>query len=161
MVRESKTEDEVNEQMSGDDRARGLMVGIAAGNLLGIVQEGRSKQEIAEEYPDGVRKIEERPGCPDDDDLAQALIVAEAAERGPLDPDDLGRRFWDWGETNGRGMGNLTRDVLKLYGPRRGARAAAGAGRHADHRGVADRGGRRAGRERGADALRARRDPLA
>ncbi len=116
----------MSEQISGDDRARGLMVGIAAGNLLGIVQEGWSKQDIAKKYPDGVREIEERPGCPDDDDLAQALIVAEAAGRGPLDPDDLGRRFWDWAETNGRGIGILTRDVLELYGgsfPRRqGAR---------------------------------------
>ena len=115
-VREPKTEDEVNEQMSGDDRARGLMVGIAAGNLLGIVQEGQSKRWVAEKYPDGVREIEERLGCPDDDDLAQALIVAEAAGRGPLDPDDLGRRFWDWAETNGRGIGNLTGHVLQLYG---------------------------------------------
>ena len=102
--------------MSENDRARGLMVGIAAGNLLGIVQEGWSKRRIAEEYPDGVREMEARPGYPDDDDLAQALIVAEAAERGPLDPDDLGRRFWDWAETNGLGMGGLTRRVLELYG---------------------------------------------
>ena len=116
MIREPKTEDEVNEQMSGDDRARGLMVGIAAGNLLGIVQEGQSKRWVAEKYPDGVREIEERLGCPDDDDLAQALIVAEAAGRGSLDPDDLGRRFWDWAETNGRGIGILTRHVLELYG---------------------------------------------
>ena len=116
----------MSEQISGDDRARGLMVGIAAGNLLGIVQEGWPKLRIADVYPDGVREIEERPGCPDDDDLAQALIVAEAAGRGPLDPDDLGRRFWDWAETNGRGIGILTGDVLGLYGgsfPRRqGAR---------------------------------------
>lgn len=102
--------------MSENDRARGLMVGIAAGNLLGIVQEGWSKRRIAEEYPDGVREMEALPGYPDDDDLAQALIVAEAAERGPLDPDDLGRRFWYWAETNGLGMGGLTGQVLELYG---------------------------------------------
>ena len=125
-------EDEVSEQISGDDRARGLMVGIAAGNLLGIVQEGWSKQDIADVYPDGVREIEERPGFPDDDDLAQALVVAEAAGRGPLDPDDLGRRFWDWAETNGRGIGNQTSYVLELYGgdfPRcQGARRGAAGG---------------------------------
>ena len=108
--------------MSENDRARGLMVGIAAGNLLGIVQEGWSKRRIAAAYPDGVREMEAQPGYPDDDDLAQALIVAEAAERGPLDPDDLGRRFWYWAETNGLGMGGLTGRVLELYGgdfPRR------------------------------------------
>lgn len=122
----------MNEQMSGNARARGLMVGIAVGNLLGIVQEGWSRRRIAAVYPDGVREIEARSGYPDDDDLAQALIVAEAAGRGPLDPDDLGRRFWAWAETNGLGMGNLTGYVLELYGgdfpQRRGARRAAAAG---------------------------------
>ena len=118
--------------MSENDRARGLMVGIAAGNLLGIVQEGWSKRRIAAAYPDGVREMEARPGYPDDDDLAQALIVAEAAERGPLDPNDLGRRFWYWAETNGLGMGGLTGQVLELYGgdyPRRqGGRGRAARG---------------------------------
>ena len=98
------------------EHARGLMVGIAAGNLLGIVQEGWSKQRIAEQFPEGVREIAAVTGYPDDDDLAQAIIIAEAAERGPLDPDDLGRRFWDWAETNGLGMGGLTSHVLELYG---------------------------------------------
>ena len=98
------------------ERARGLMAGIAAGNILGIEQEGWSRERIAAAYPDGVGEIDEDIGPPDDDDLAQALIIAEAAERGPLDPDDLGRRFWAWAETNGRGIGHLTSDVLALYG---------------------------------------------
>ena len=55
-------------------------------------------------------------GDPDDDDLAQAIIIAEAAEQGPLDPEDLGRRLWEWAETNGLGMGGLTGHVLELYG---------------------------------------------
>ena len=92
------------------------MAGIAAGNILGIEQEGWSRERIAAAYPDGVGEIDEDIGPPDDDDLAQALIIAEAAERGPLDPDDLGRRFWAWAETNGRGIGHLTSDVLALYG---------------------------------------------
>lgn len=103
-------------RVDATERARGLMVGIAAGNLLGIVQEGWSKQSIAESYPNGVREIAAAGGYPDDDDLAQAIVVAEAAARGPLDPDDLGHRFWEWAETNGLGMGGLTGDVLALYG---------------------------------------------
>ena len=101
---------------NGSDRARGLMAGLAAGNLLGIVQEGWPKRRIAETYPDGVREIAARPGYPDDDDLAQAILIAEAAEAGPLDVDDLGRRLWHWAETNGAGMGVLTSYVLELYG---------------------------------------------
>ena len=99
-----------------NDRTRGLMVGIAAGNLLGIVQEGWSRRRVAEAYPDGVREIAATTGYPDDDDLAQAIVIAEAAAQGQLDPDDLGRRFWEWAETNGLGMGGLTGHVLELYG---------------------------------------------
>lgn len=98
------------------DRARGVMVGLAVGNLFGIVHEGRSWQSIARRYPDGIREIMARPGYPDDDDIAQAIALAEAAAEGPLDLDDLGRRFWEWAETNGAGMGGLTGRVLSLYG---------------------------------------------
>lgn len=101
---------------TADDRERGLMVGIAAGNLLGVPIEGRSKDDVRERFPGGVRDITARPGYPDDDDLAQSLIIAEAAEEGPLDVEDLGHRFWEWGEINGLGMGNLTSQVLTLFG---------------------------------------------
>lgn len=98
------------------DRERGLMAGIAAGNLLGITVEGRSRSAVRNAFPNGLRDIPARPGYPDDDDLAQSIIIAEAAEVGPLNVDDLGRRFWEWGERNGLGMGGLTAGVLTLYG---------------------------------------------
>lgn len=98
------------------NRERGLMAGIAAGNLLGITVEGKSRSRVRERYPNGIRDIPAQPGYPDDDDLAQSIIIAEAAEAGPLDVNDLGRRFWAWGERNGLGMGMLTHDVLTLYG---------------------------------------------
>ena len=111
------------------ERARGMMVGIGAGNLLGIRFEGWSTAEdLRESHPDGVREIEASPGYPDDDDLAQAILLAEAcAEFDALDPDDLMRRLWHWAEINGAGMGNLTGDVLTRYGgdyPRRELRNA-------------------------------------
>ncbi|MDE2802887.1 MAG: ADP-ribosylglycohydrolase family protein, partial [Chloroflexota bacterium] len=99
-----------------DDRDRGLMEGIAVGNLLGIAMEGMPKDEVRRRYPNGVTEIEARVGYPDDDDLAQAIIIAEASAAGPLDVDDLGARFWAWGEENGLGMGLLTHDVLTRYG---------------------------------------------
>ena len=98
------------------DRARGVMVGLAVGNLFGIAHEGRSRKSIARAYPDGIQEITAKPGYPDDDDIAQAIALAEAAAEGPLDLDDLGRRFWDWAETSGAGMGGLTGRVLSLYG---------------------------------------------
>ena len=103
-------------RVDATERARGLMVGIAAGNLLGIVQEGWSRERITETYPDGVREIAAAAGYPDDDDLAQAIVIAEAAEQGTLDPEELGRRLWKWAESNGLGMGGLTGHVLELYG---------------------------------------------
>ena len=99
------------------DRARGLMVGIAVGNLLGIGMEGRSRRRILDAHPQGVREIAAKSGYPDDDDLAQAIVIADAAAGADhLDVDGLGRCFWAWGEANGAGMGGLTCDVLALYG---------------------------------------------
>ena len=98
------------------DRARGLMAGIAVGNLLGIPQEGCTREMVRQDYPDGVRNIEAWAGQVDDDDLAQAIAVARAAATGPLDPTDLGRRFWEWAEVNGAGIGVMTLDVLTRYG---------------------------------------------
>ena len=100
----------------GQDRARGLMTGIAVGNLLGIALEGKPRSVVSARHPDGVKDITAASGFPDDDDLAQSIVIAKAAIAGPLDVDDLGRRFWVWAEANGAGMGGLTRRALSLYG---------------------------------------------
>lgn len=103
--------------MQLQDRCRSLMVGLAAGNLLGIPCEGWPRQEIRLRWPNGVRDIEAKAGYPDDDDLAQAVILAAACHGAEaLDADDLARRFWVWGEENGLGMGHATRATLARYG---------------------------------------------
>ena len=99
------------------DRCRGTMVGLAVGNLMGVRQEGSSRHHILRRYPEGIREIEALPGYTDDDDLAQAVIVADAclaADR--LRVEDLARRFWVWGEENGLGMGGLTKRALTHFG---------------------------------------------
>ena len=121
------------------ERARGTMTGIAVGNLLGISMEGWRRDHIAQNRPHGVTEIEARSGYPDDDDLAQSIIIAEAAAEGPLCVDDLGRRFWAWAETNGAGIGGLTQHVLALYGgdrPQRLARNRLAAGSAREPRGI-------------------------
>ena len=106
------------------------MVGLGVGNVLGVPQEGWPRHAVEASYPNGVRDIEVEPGEPDDDDLAQAIILAEAAiDAGSdvLDVEEIGRRFWGWAEENGRGIGIQTADVLSRIGGAR-PRCAGGAG---------------------------------
>ena len=109
------------------ERAQGMMVGIAVGNLLGIPYEGGrwDADSIREEFGDGgIREIAAKQGYPDDDDLAQAIVLAEAcAESESLDLDDFVHRLWIWGEINGAGMGPHTKRTLISYGGDRPRRA--------------------------------------
>ena len=99
------------------ERARGMMVGIGAGNLLGLPFEGMwTAAGLREAYPGGVREIMAPAGQLDDDDLAQAILLAEAClEFEALEVDDLARRLREWVETNGAGIGIQTSRVLGRY----------------------------------------------
>jgi ADP-ribosylglycohydrolase len=95
------------------DRAQGVMIGIAAGNLLGLGAEGWSHQRIASKFPDGLRDIDPKEGAlPMDDDLAQSVELAEAL----LDKGDTIDRFANrliaWRHNNGKGMGHTTRQSI-------------------------------------------------
>src|SRR2546425_6710349 len=61
------------------DRYRGVLLGLAVGNTLGLPVESWPSAEIRRTYPQGMREIDptER-GLPWDDDLAQAVILADA-----------------------------------------------------------------------------------
>ena len=97
-----------------ENRYRGVLLGVAAGNCLGSPVEGQSASAIRRHYPDGVRDID--PAEHDrawDDDLAQTVLVAETLiEDEEMDPDRLGARLVEWSRDNGRGIGVLTRQVL-------------------------------------------------
>lgn len=96
------------------DRYRGALHGLAVGNALGIPVEGHSRPFILRRHPDGVRDIapEERQR-PWDDDLAQAVVLAEAVlESDALDIHDVAARLAAWRRDNGRGIGHHTRRVL-------------------------------------------------
>jgi ADP-ribosyl-[dinitrogen reductase] hydrolase len=96
------------------DRYRGALLGLAVGNTLGLPVEAWPKETIRQYYPNGIREIDPLElSLPWDDDLAQAVIIAEAIlEHDTLDNDDLAARLLDWFEKNGRGMGSQTRAVL-------------------------------------------------
>jgi ADP-ribosyl-[dinitrogen reductase] hydrolase len=92
-------------------RAKGCVLGLACGNLLGLPNEFKRS-------PPAEPVIDIDPaelGRPWDDDLAQAAVLAEALLRpGGFDVADFARRIGHWARTNGRGMGGQTRRVLEL-----------------------------------------------
>jgi len=94
------------------DRARGVLLGLAAGNLLGLEVESMPARMIAEKFPGGVREIDRyEPYRPLDDDLAQALDLGEALLGG--DPvADFADRLIRWRRENGRGIGYTTSAVI-------------------------------------------------
>jgi len=96
-----------------EDRARGVMLGVVVGNLLGLAIEGKSRSWIQERYPYGVREIQpSEMAKPMDDDPAQSVELAEAL----LEGGDLVERFAaklvSWSVLNGRGMGRTTRQSI-------------------------------------------------
>ena len=95
------------------DRARGVMLGVVVGNLLGLPVEGWSEQRIRERYPSGVREI--RPSelaKPMDDDPAQSVELAEALLEGGDLVERFAARLVAWSLLNGRGMGRTTRQSI-------------------------------------------------
>lgn len=96
------------------DRFRGVMLGLAAGNALGVPVEGESAHAIRRRFSGGVTEIspQERDRSWDDD-LAQAALLAETlAESDELDPEAFAARLVVWAQQNGRGIGTLTRSVI-------------------------------------------------
>ena len=95
------------------DRARGVMLGVVVGNLLGLPVEGWSERRIKERYPSGVREI--RPSelaKPMDDDPAQSVELAEALLEGGDLVERFAARLVAWSLLNGRGMGRTTRQSI-------------------------------------------------
>ena len=97
------------------DRARGTMLGLAVGNLLGLPVEGCWHHEIVHLYPDGLRDIEpSERSRPMDDDLAQAVELAEALLSGNDLAIEFARRLVRWRRDNGKGCGFTTRSAIEL-----------------------------------------------
>ena len=95
------------------DRPRGTMFGLAVGNLLGLPVEGRWYGDIDRRFPDGVRYIDQHEKSRlMDDDLAQAVALAESL----VCDSDLMHGFADrmvqWFEENARGCGHTTGSVI-------------------------------------------------
>lgn len=96
-----------------NDRARGVILGLAVGNLLGIPVEFSTYAELASTHPGGVREINPRESeKPMDDDLAQAVDLGFALLGGDDYIDDFADRLVKWERENGRGIGVTTEKVI-------------------------------------------------
>ena len=87
------------------ERARGMLLGHAAGNALGVPTQGLgTAAAIAERWPDGVREVErdDTPDSPWDDDVALSVILAE--ELLTIDKERAARAIWFARLASGRGI---------------------------------------------------------
>ena len=100
---------------SDEDRVRGTILGLAVGNLLGLPVEGWSAARIDASHSRGVTEINplER-SRPMDDDLAQAVDLAESLLAGGDFVTDFSGRLVRWRRENGRGIGFTTSAVIDL-----------------------------------------------
>ena len=102
-------------------RCLGAMLGLAAGDALGVTVEFQSRGEIRRKYPDGFREI--LGGGPFgfkqgewSDDTAMALAVARGIAESPDDPvDAVGRHFMAWYDGHPPDVGSTCRMALEAY----------------------------------------------
>lgn len=96
-------------------RAKGALLGHAAGNVLGVPTEFLGSPEaILREFPGGVTEVRraDTPESPHDDDVALTLLLAEELLEAEPDVRRLALRWCDWAERDGRGIGLWTRTAL-------------------------------------------------
>jgi len=98
-------------------RARGALLGLVAGNQLGVPTEHLGTPEaIRKAFPNGVVDLAPPPkNSPYDDDAAMALLLGESllASKG-FDENDVARRWVKWMKVDGRGIGITTKRALTL-----------------------------------------------
>ncbi len=99
------------------DRYVGVLLGLACGDALGGPLEFRTRDEIAAEFPDGVREfigggwLHLEPGEVTDD-TQQTLILADALTETGLDLDRLATGLIAWYQSNPKDIGDTTRIAL-------------------------------------------------
>lgn len=98
-------------------RARGALLGLVAGNQLGVPTEHLGTPDaIRKEFPNGVVDLAPPPkNSPYDDDAAMTLLLGESlVECQGFDAVDVASRWVKWMKLDGRGIGGTTRRALTL-----------------------------------------------
>jgi ADP-ribosylglycohydrolase len=97
-------------------RARGALLGHAAGNALGLPTEFLGTADrIAREFPGGLQDVLRRDSkaSPYDDDLALTLVLADELLQSEVNFRRLAQRWAEWMRSDGRGIGIWTRTALE------------------------------------------------
>jgi ADP-ribosyl-[dinitrogen reductase] hydrolase len=101
------------------DRYRGVLLGLACGDALGGPVEFKSRDEIVELYPDGLRDfvgggwLSLAPGEITDDTQMTLAIARSLAEREAIDMSDVAARFLEWFHSDPKDVGLTTRAALQ------------------------------------------------
>lgn len=104
--------------MGHDDRARGVLLGLACGDALGRPVEFKTAEDIERQYG-SLTEMEGygtwgQPAGTITDDTEQALCIARSlAERETFDPEDIADRFVQWYESGPFDIGVMTRQSLQ------------------------------------------------
>jgi len=100
-----------------EDRAKGVMLGLACGDALGRPVEFTSPARIEREHGqvtemlgDGTHR--QPPGTITDDTEMALCIARSLIEREQFDPEDIGQRFVEWYESGPFDIGGMTRRTL-------------------------------------------------
>ncbi|MCL1466413.1 ADP-ribosylglycohydrolase family protein [Argonema galeatum] len=104
------------------DKIRGIIYGQAIGDALGLGTEGLSKSQVAEYYPNGLRRYSEIVrdryrsawvvGDWTDDTDQMLCILDSLVEKQQVDVLDIGLRFYKWASAANPGIGRTTYEVL-------------------------------------------------
>ena len=98
-------------------RARGALLGLVAGNQLGVPTERLGTADaIRRSFPNGIKDLAPPPkNSPYDDDAAMALLLGESLlSNNGFDASDVARRWVKWMKMDGRGIGLTTKRALTL-----------------------------------------------
>lgn len=112
------TFDSALESLSLQDRYRGVLLGVACGDALGGPVEFKSRADIAERFPDGVREfvgggwLDLDPG-EITDDTQQTLILCRALTDAGLDLAAFGEGLLAWYRSAPKDIGNTTVVALR------------------------------------------------
>ena len=100
------------------DRARGVLYGQIIGDNLGALVEFRTVEEIAAQYPDGVREMSDggahgiAAGQPTDDSEMALALARSLVRKGCYDKDDVRKSYVRWANSDAFDMGLATTAAL-------------------------------------------------